>query len=340
MQSLLDKPQYVEELSERLDLAASTVSFHLKKLEQAQLVSKKKEQYYVVFYPDLNRLALTLRELVAVEDSEKSVQDARIQQYRQKVIRTFFQQGRLSRLPSQQKKRRIILEEIAKKFQTDRQYSEQELNDIIAEVHEDYCTIRREMVDWKIMAREGGRYWRLDDNASETLISSLPQQTEGKNTMDRRKELKLAYKQTLRSGGVFQVKNLVNGKCFIGSAPDVDAKLNGQYAELKLGSHRNKALLQDWNTYGPDNFTFEVLEYLEPRNDPHYTSREELATIENIWLDKLQPYGEQGYNPVPKDRPLAKSEIDNCKLMLTAGGLCQQGARRTVAAGPVAPAAG
>ena len=44
------KPQYVEELSERLNLAPSTVSFHLKKLEDAGLVHSKKEQYYTVYH--------------------------------------------------------------------------------------------------------------------------------------------------------------------------------------------------------------------------------------------------------------------------------------------------
>jgi DNA-binding transcriptional ArsR family regulator len=47
--ALLEKPQYLEEVAERHCLAASTVSFHLSKLEKAGLVSKQKQQYYTVF---------------------------------------------------------------------------------------------------------------------------------------------------------------------------------------------------------------------------------------------------------------------------------------------------
>jgi len=35
LNSLFEKPQYVEEIAERIDLAVSTVSFHLKKMEEA-----------------------------------------------------------------------------------------------------------------------------------------------------------------------------------------------------------------------------------------------------------------------------------------------------------------
>ena len=46
---IMEKPHYVEEISHKLDLAASTVSFHLKKLESAGLVQQKKEQYYIIY---------------------------------------------------------------------------------------------------------------------------------------------------------------------------------------------------------------------------------------------------------------------------------------------------
>ena len=59
--SLLQKPQYVEELAQRLNLADSTVSFHLKKLETAQLVYKEKQQYYVIFHLNEQIFDSTLR---------------------------------------------------------------------------------------------------------------------------------------------------------------------------------------------------------------------------------------------------------------------------------------
>lgn len=167
IQALLDKPQYVEELSERLNLAASTVSFHLKKLEQAHLVSKTKEQYYVVFQANCQALNLTLHDLVNVEGIEKAVQEERIQQYTQKVIRTFFKEGKLQQIPAQHKKRWLVLAEIAKRFQSGRSYTEQEVNAIILPVYEDYCTIRRELVEQRLLARHGATYWVAESSDAE-----------------------------------------------------------------------------------------------------------------------------------------------------------------------------
>ena len=294
MQSLLDKPQYVEELSERLNLAASTVSFHLKKLEKADLVQKSKEQYYVMFHANQDVLALTLQDLILVENTGKAAQEERMREYRQKVLRSFFQYGRLQRLPAQQKKRRIVLEEFARKFEQGRTYAEQEVNEIIAESYDDYCTIRRELVDWRIMAREGSSYWVLESMPAQEDVKQTSQKE--KNTMNRRKELKLAYKQNPPTPGVFQVKNLKNGKILVGSRPNVEGALNSQRAQLKFGAHRNRALQQDWNEYGTEHFSFDVLECLDLTDDPLYDYRQDLAILEQLWLEKLQPYGDKGYN--------------------------------------------
>jgi len=65
---------------------------------------------------------------------------------------------------------------------------------------------------------------------------------------------------------------------------------------LKIGSHRNKALMEDWNEYGLDAFSFEVLEVVQVRDDPNFNLNDKLTLLEMIWLEKLQPVGENGYN--------------------------------------------
>ena len=114
--------------------------------------------------------------------------------------------------------------------------------------------------------------------------------------MDRKTELKFAYKQTPRPVGVIQIKNCANGKLFIGSSTNAEGLLNRHQFELKRGAHRNKAMQQDWNEYGSEHFSFEIIECLEPNDDPQYDYREDLAVLEELWLEKLQPYGENGYN--------------------------------------------
>ncbi|MBU5591524.1 metalloregulator ArsR/SmtB family transcription factor [Clostridium sp. MSJ-4] len=156
--NLLKEPMYVELLSERLALAPSTVSFHLKKLEEAGIVYSKKEQYYVVYSVNKKIFKISLEELIKSDISNKNIEKEREEQYRKKVIEAFFEYGSLKSIPVQQKKKRIVLEEIAKKFEENMQYTEREVNIIIADYHEDFCTIRRDMVAEKLLERENGIY--------------------------------------------------------------------------------------------------------------------------------------------------------------------------------------
>ena len=87
--------------------------------------------------------------------------NSRKDEYRQKVIDTFFEYGRLRSIPVQLKKKRICYEVIADQFVPGKEYSEKELDEIIEAVHEDYCTIRRDMISEGILKRDGGRYVRI-----------------------------------------------------------------------------------------------------------------------------------------------------------------------------------
>ena len=156
--NLIEGPMYVELLSERLNLASSTISFHLKKLEEVNLVYSVKEQYYVVYHLNNDMLSLSLTDLINIGKPEKDTQTEREEQYKRGVINSFFEYEKLQSIPVQQKKRKIILEEIAKKFQIGKEYSEREVNIIIADFHDDFCTIRREMVGFNILEREHGIY--------------------------------------------------------------------------------------------------------------------------------------------------------------------------------------
>ncbi len=307
MNALLDRPQYVEELSERLNLAASTISFHLKKLEQAGLVHHVKEQYYVMYHANREALNVSLNDLLTVHDVKRPAQEARLQQYRRNVLRSFFRDGRLERLPAQQKKRRIVLEELVKLFETGRTYPEQDINAAIETYYDDYCTIRREMIGAGLLQRENGQYWLAD--AAYAGTPQFPTATEAKSqkehTMDRRKTLIREYKENPPPPGIFQITNTANGKIFIGKGLNVQGKLNSNQAQLEFQGHRNKELQADWNEYGPEKFVFEVLDHLDEDAARDGRQAEELAALEELWLDKLQPYGDKGYNRKPKVRASA-----------------------------------
>ncbi len=115
-----------------------------------------------------------------------------------------------------------------------------------------------------------------------------------------RKDLIREYKETPRPTGVFQIRNCVNEKVFVGSSTNIDGIFNRHRFALNAGSFQSKELQQDWNESGAENFAFEVLEELELRAG--LDVKKELEFLEDLWLENLQPYGERGYNERKKTR--------------------------------------
>src|SRR5579859_4423817 len=73
--------------------------------------------------------------------------------------------GRLKEIPASRKKRWVILRFLVEQFEADRRYPEGELNEILKRHHWDSATLRREMIGYRMMARDHGVYWRLPEDA-------------------------------------------------------------------------------------------------------------------------------------------------------------------------------
>lgn len=166
LKSLAVEDMYVERLAERLGLTAPTISFHLKKLSDAGAVTAYKNQYYMMYSLNKKIFQTSMLDILQQESDEAQKQVQRDADYRQRVIDAFFEYGKLKSIPTQLKKKRIVLEVIAEAFELDRIYSEREVNIIIADFHDDFCTIRRDMVSEKLLGRNGMEYWRIKNNQS------------------------------------------------------------------------------------------------------------------------------------------------------------------------------
>jgi biotin operon repressor len=279
--ALLEKPHCAEELAERLRLAPSTISFHLRRLEEAGLVTKSKEQYYVVYELRADLLRMSLKDFVTMPPGDDGPEERRVRQGREKVVRTFFRNGGLIQIPKQWRKRRIVLEEFLAGFETGKEYAEHEVNERIAPLYADYCTIRRMLVDEGYMTRKGQKYRRIEKEAG---------------TVGTHSEIKKQYKEAPRQAGIFQVKNTVSGKILLGSSKNLHGPLNKHRFLLSIGRHWIKTMQEDWDRLGPDAFVFEVLEVLKQKDDPAFNLEDELSLLEQIWTERVQPFGEHGYN--------------------------------------------
>jgi hypothetical protein len=111
-----------------------------------------------------------------------------------------------------------------------------------------------------------------------------------------KKEAIREYKMSHRPMGVFQIRNKSNDKVFIDSSNNIPGKINRHKFALNAGQHASKSLQADWHEFGESAFEFETIEPLEPRDDPQYDYKSDLETLEELWLEKIRPFGEKGYN--------------------------------------------
>lgn len=161
LRSLAIEDMDVERLAQRLGITPPTVSFHLKKLADAGAVTSYKNQYYMMYALNKSVFETTVLAILQQQSDEADAQAQRDAQYRQRVIDAFFEYGKLKSIPAQKKKERIVLEVIAQAFECGRLYSEREVNLIIADFFDDFCTIRRDMVGEGLFSRDTTGYRRI-----------------------------------------------------------------------------------------------------------------------------------------------------------------------------------
>jgi len=159
--ALSSSERSVDELAKMLSLRAPTVSHHLAKLKEIDLVSMRSEgttHFYALNIDAMRNLSKRVLALETVENIGRVVsEDA----YEQKILRDFLDGERLKEIPASRKKRSVILRWLADFFAEDRQYSEKEVNAIIGRHHPDFATLRRELIGAKLLDRASGIYWRI-----------------------------------------------------------------------------------------------------------------------------------------------------------------------------------
>jgi hypothetical protein len=160
---LLAQESYtVEELAAMLDLRPSTVSHHLSRLSEVGLVSARAESYYNQYQLETGTLQGMAQRLLAKETLPEMAADVDLDAYDRKVVNNYsLPNGRLKLIPKQYKKFQAILRHVFPAFEPDRRYTEKQVNEILAQYHEDTAALRRGLVDQGMILREkdGASYW-------------------------------------------------------------------------------------------------------------------------------------------------------------------------------------
>jgi hypothetical protein len=306
------------EIQEEMGIGSSST------IRNHRFVLKEKEHQAKIFLVLMELLkennVKSLR-LIAPHTTAKMVDErySIAEEENEKILNKYFTdgpEGPLKTFDMKEKSKIAVLRQIVKRFKSDNAYCEKEVNEILKNVYKDYVTVRRYLIEYGFMDRkpDGSRYWVKEEQDEMGQTKKDPtkmgqtkkdptkmgqakkeQKTMEHSSINRRKELIRLYKEMKPEAGVYQIKNTKNQKIFIASTVNLKT-MNGKRMMLDGGTHKNKKLQEEWNKFGGEAFLLEVLEILKEKEDGFFDKTEELKKLENKWLEKLQPYGEHGYN--------------------------------------------
>ena len=159
-----------EQLAAMLELQPSTVSHHLSRLSKTGLVTARAESYYNIYSLNVEVLQGLSERLLAQGTFEDVTANVDLDAYDRKVIQTFVGgDGRIRQFPSQWKKMKVLLRYVVKVFEPGIEYTEKQVNALLSQFNDDTATLRRELVEEGLLAREGGggKYWLVAEGQRE-----------------------------------------------------------------------------------------------------------------------------------------------------------------------------
>jgi hypothetical protein len=163
---LATRERSVQELAELLELKEPTVSHHLAALKALGLVSARPEgvtHWHALKLETLTALNRGLLDQAGGVAVSREVHETH-GGWEAKVLASFLDSGgRLTAIPASRRKRQIVLRWLAEQFDAHRRYREAEVNELIQRRHWDCATLRRELIGYGMMARDGGVYWRCPE---------------------------------------------------------------------------------------------------------------------------------------------------------------------------------
>jgi predicted transcriptional regulator len=166
---LAQKPYPVEQLAALLGIGESTVSHHLSKLADAGLVSAKAEGHYSMYSLVPDAVSQMARRLLKTERLAELAGGIDRTSFDRKVLASFTgPDGRFTAFPAQEKKYLVLLRHVLRDFEPGVHYTERRVNDILRRYSDDTARLRRSLVDFGFMDRQGGGrdYWLREQEAS------------------------------------------------------------------------------------------------------------------------------------------------------------------------------
>ena len=150
----------VEELAALLQLKEPTISHHLGKLKELNLVTMRPEGNTHFYQLNSEAMHSISKEIFTPLHMTSLVEDVETEEWESKVLKNYMENECLKEIPASRKKRLVILKWLASKFEEGVNYPERMVNEILKRYHPDCATLRREFIGYQLMQRENGVYWR------------------------------------------------------------------------------------------------------------------------------------------------------------------------------------
>lgn len=154
----------VEQLSGLLGVSVSTTSHHLSILAKVGLVAARAEGHFYYYSLRTEVLKTMAEKMLKTGDLPQISNSVDMDGFDKKVLAAFLDaEGRIKAFPAQEKKFLVILRHVVRSFEPGKRYTEKEVNEILSRFNDDTASLRRGMVEYHFMDRQGGggEYWRI-----------------------------------------------------------------------------------------------------------------------------------------------------------------------------------
>ncbi|MBS4198738.1 metalloregulator ArsR/SmtB family transcription factor [Bacillus sp. FJAT-49732] len=153
-------PLHGQAIAEKLGLKPPTITHHIAKLREVGLIRERRDKNTIYFSLNTKILEMNANAILSVGTGGVSNMEMSVtEEERIKIIQNFFtKEGKLKNYPAQRKKKLVVLTHMVKGLEFGRVYPEKEINEYLKQFHEDYATLRRELIMCQYMYRENNQY--------------------------------------------------------------------------------------------------------------------------------------------------------------------------------------
>jgi biotin operon repressor len=153
-------PLHGQAIAGKLGLKPPTITHHMAKLREVGLIKENRDKNTIYFSLNTKALENSAKAILTVgTGGEASMEMSVTAEERAAIIKNFFTKDRkLKNVPAQRKKKLVVLAHMVEGLEFGKVYPEKEINEYLKQFHEDYATLRRELIMCQFMYRENNQY--------------------------------------------------------------------------------------------------------------------------------------------------------------------------------------